>query len=138
MNVSKVDLFIRRSTSIPLTSVDILDYTLANHIDFEAEIRFKEKTGVIQVETFGISLNGEGTCFYGMQIEAVVNRIKNCISIYHISRILHYHIFRILVDVQHDSSEIIDSLISQYQKNILDIIFMGDTWEILLTVTKSI
>ena len=127
MNVSKVDLFIRRSTSIPLTSVDILDYTLANHIDFEAEIRFKEKTGVIQVETFGISLNGEGTCFYGMQIEAVVNRIKNGISIYHISRILHYHSSRILVDVQHNSSKTVDSIIFQYQKGILDLIYMRDT-----------
>ena len=67
-----------------------------------------------------------------------MNRIKDGISLYHLSRILLYHLSRILVDVQHDSSEIIDSLISQYQKNILDIIFMGDTWEILLTVTKSI
>ena len=103
-----------------------MDYTLANRINFEAEIRFKEKTGVIQVETFGISLNGEGTCFYGIQIEAVVNRIKNCISIYHISRILHYHIFRILVDVQHDSSKTIESIIFQYQKGILDLIYMRD------------
>ena len=67
-----------------------------------------------------------------------MNRIKDGISLYHLSQILLYNLSRILVDVQHDSSEIIDSLISQYQKNILDIIFMGDTWEILLTVTKSI
>ena len=105
--------------SSELTSVEILDYTLANHINFEAEIRFKEETGVIQVETFGISLNAEGTCFYGMQIEAVMNRIKDGISLDHLSRIL--------VDVQQDSSKIVDSVISQYQKDILDLIFMGDT-----------
>ena len=95
MNVSKMDLFFPAininssettiELSSELTSVDILDYTLASHINFEAEIRFKKKTGVIQVETFGISPNGEGTCFYGMQIEFVVNRIKNGISLYHIS-----------------------------------------------------
>ena len=50
-----------------MTAVDILDYTLTNHINFEAEIRFAEDSGVVQVETFGVSLNAEGTCFYGMQ-----------------------------------------------------------------------
>ena len=52
--------------SSELTSVEILDYTLANHINFEAEIRFKEKTCVIQVKIFGISLNAERESFYGM------------------------------------------------------------------------
>merc|ERR1712165_322300 len=63
-----------------LTSVEILDYTLTNHINFEAEIRFDEDYGIVQVETFGMSLNAEGTCFYGMQIEAVMDRVKDKIS----------------------------------------------------------
>jgi hypothetical protein len=40
------------------------------------------------VETFGVSLNAEGTCFYGMQIEAVMDRIKDQISLDHLSRLL--------------------------------------------------
>ena len=52
--------------SSELTSVEILDYTLAKHINFEAEIRFKEETCVIQVKIFGISLNAERESFYGM------------------------------------------------------------------------
>mmetsp|Transcript_38301 Transcript_38301/g.122822 ORF Transcript_38301/g.122822 Transcript_38301/m.122822 type:complete len:350 (+) Transcript_38301:73-1122(+) len=43
-----------------MTAVDILDYTLTNHVNFEAEIRFAEGSGVVQVETFGVSLNAEG------------------------------------------------------------------------------
>ena len=101
-----------------LTSVNILDYTLTNHINFEAETRFPEDPGVVQVETFGISLNAEGTCFYGMQIEAVMDRIKDKISLDHLSRIL--------VDVQQDSSQIVDSVISQRQRDLLNIIFCGD------------
>mmetsp|Transcript_45192 Transcript_45192/g.54796 ORF Transcript_45192/g.54796 Transcript_45192/m.54796 type:complete len:856 (+) Transcript_45192:187-2754(+) len=101
-----------------LTSVEILDYTLTNHINFEAEIRFAEETGVVQVETFGVSLNAEGTCFYGMQIEAVMDRIKDNISLDHLARIL--------VDVQQDSSAIVDSVISQYQRDLLNLIFIGD------------
>lgn len=101
-----------------LTSVEILDYTLTNHINFEAEIRFAEDTGVVQVETFGMSLNAEGTCFYGMQIEAVMDRIKDNISLDHLSRIL--------VDVQQDSSVIVDSVLSPYQRELLNLVFQGD------------
>ena len=101
-----------------LTSMEILDYTLTNHLNFEAEIRFAEDAGVIQVETFGMSLNSEGTCFYGMQIEAVMDRIKDNISLDHLSRIL--------VDVQQDSSSIVDSIISQYQRDLLSLVFRGD------------
>ena len=28
----------------------------------------------MQVETFGVSCNADGTCFYGMQIEALLDR----------------------------------------------------------------
>jgi len=101
-----------------MTAVDILDYTLTNHINFEAEIRFSEDSGVVQVETFGVSLNAEGTCFYGMQVEAVMDRIKDNISLDHLARLL--------VDVQQDSSSIVDSIISQYQRDLLDLIFLGD------------
>lgn len=102
-----------------LTSVEVLDYTETNHINFEAQIRFREDPGVVQVETFGVSLNAEGTCFYGMQVEAVMNRIKDNISLDHLSRML--------VDAQEDSSSIVDSVISQYQRDLLDLVFIGDS-----------
>jgi len=49
-----------------LTSVNILDYTLTKHVNFEADIHLPEDEGIVQVETFGVSLNSDGTCFYGM------------------------------------------------------------------------
>lgn len=47
--------------------------TTASNIvwSFKAEINFAEESGVVQVETFGVSLNAEGTCFYGMQVQCV-------------------------------------------------------------------
>lgn len=48
-----------------LTSVNILDYTLTGHINFEADIHFPEESGITQVETFGVSMNADGTIFYG-------------------------------------------------------------------------
>lgn len=102
-----------------LTSVDILDYTLTNHINFEAEINFaNDGDDVVQVETFGVSLNAEGTCFYGLQVEAVMDRIKDNISLDHLSRLL--------VDVQSDSSAIVDAIISQYQRDLMQLVFLGD------------
>ena len=108
----------RIEMSPELTSVDILDYTLTNHINFEAEINFHQGSGVVQVETFGVSLNAEGTCFYGLQVEAVMDRIKDNISLDHLSRLL--------VGVQLDSCVIVDSIISQYQRELLQLVFLGD------------
>jgi len=104
--------------SSELTSVEILDYSLTNHINIEAEIKLPESRGIVQVETFGISLNAEGTCFYGMQLEAVMDRIKDNISLDLLARVL--------VDVQQDSCTIVDSLLSQRQRDLLDIVYAGD------------
>lgn len=52
----------------------------------------------VQVETFGVSINAYGTCFYGLQLEAVMDRVKDAISLDHLSRLL--------ADVQTDSSEV--------------------------------
>lgn len=101
-----------------LTSVNILDYTLTKHINFEADIHLPEPEGVVQVETFGVSMNADGTVFYGMQIEAVMDRIKDNISLDHLSRLL--------VDVHIDSSKIVDSVISAYQRQLMNLIFLGD------------
>jgi hypothetical protein len=101
-----------------LTSVEVLDYTLTNHINIEAEIKFPEDKLIVQVETFGVSLNSEGTCYYGMQVESVLDKIKDNISIDHLSRIL--------VDVQQDSSAIVDSMLSQYQRDLMNLVFVGD------------
>ena len=54
---------------------------MTNHVNFEADIHFPEEPGVVQVEMFGVSMNSHGTMFYGMQVEAVLDRIKDNISL---------------------------------------------------------
>ncbi|TYZ60327.1 hypothetical protein PybrP1_010820, partial [[Pythium] brassicae (nom. inval.)] len=98
-----------------LTSINILDYTMTNHVNFEADIHFPEAPGVVQVETFGCSLTAAGSCLYGMQVEAIMDRIKDNISLDHLSRLL--------VDVHMDSSKIVDSVLSAYQRALLNLIF---------------
>ena len=101
-----------------LTTVNVLDYSLTDHINFEADIHFPEPPGIVQVETFGVSIMAIGTCFYGMQIEAVMDRIKDNISLDHLARLL--------VDVHMDSSKIVDSVISSYQRQLLQLVFCND------------
>ena len=106
------------SVPVGLTSVNILDFHPTRHVNIEAEIHAPVTDGVVQVETFGISVSHMGTMFYGMQIEAVMNRIKDNISIDHLARLL--------VDVHKDSSEIVDSITSRHQNDLMDVIFVGD------------
>jgi WD repeat-containing protein 35 len=101
-----------------LTSVNILDYTMTKHVNFEAEIKIPEESGIIQVEAFGVSMNADGTMFYGMQVEAVMDRIKDNVSLDTLSRLL--------VDVAIDSSTIVDSILSSYQRKLLTLIFGKD------------
>lgn len=101
-----------------LTTVDVLDYSPTEHVNFEADIHYPEEKDIIQVETFGVSMNASGCNFYGMQIEAVMDRIKDNISVDHLSRLL--------VDVAIDSSRIVDSVISAYQRKMIDTIYQGD------------
>mmetsp|Transcript_10807 Transcript_10807/g.26463 ORF Transcript_10807/g.26463 Transcript_10807/m.26463 type:complete len:893 (+) Transcript_10807:104-2782(+) len=101
-----------------LTQVGILDYDLINCINFEAEINYPEAEGIVQVENFGMHLNVDGTIMYGMKIEAIMERKADDISLDMLSRLL--------VDVQKDSSQIINDLLSAYQRSLLEMIFSGD------------
>lgn len=106
------------SVPVGLTSVNILDFHPTRHVNIEAEIHEPVTDGVVQVETFGISVSHMGTMFYGMQIEAVMNRIKDNISIDHLARLL--------VDVHKDSSGIVDSITAAHQNDLMDVVFVGD------------
>lgn len=101
-----------------LTEVRILDYDPVRYINFEAEINFPEDDGIVQVENFGIHLNVDGTIFYGIRVDAILDKRSDRISVDLLSRLL--------VDIHQDSSEIMDDLLSSYQNSLLDMVFLGD------------
>ena len=108
------------SLSIPpgMTDVKIIDYDFVRFINFEAEINYPEDEGIVQIENFGMHLNVDGTILYGIKVEAIMDRHADHISLDHLSRLL--------VDVHQDSSEIMNDLLSGFQRSLLDMIFMGD------------
>lgn len=101
-----------------LTNINVLDYSHTRHANFEADIYMPVDAGIVQVETLGISVNADGTVFYGMQIEAVMDRIKDNISVDQLSRLL--------VDVTLDSTTMVDSVVSGYQRKLLHLIYSGN------------
>lgn len=107
------------STPPGTTLVNILDFDFVNFINFEAEINYPEDEGVVQVENFGMHLNVDGTIIYGMTIEAIMDRTKESVNVDNLSRLL--------VDVHQDSSQIMDDLLTGYQKALLDMLFVGDS-----------
>ena len=101
-----------------LTKVAILDYDFIGCINFEAEINYPEDEGIVQIENFGMHLNVDGLIMYGMKVEAIMERKADDVSLDMLSRLL--------VDVQSDSSKIVNDLLSVYQRSLLSMIFCGD------------
>ena len=101
-----------------MTTVRILDYHPTAHVNLEAEIQYPEDDGIVQVETFGIHFSKEGTLVYGMRLESIGARLKDDISV--------DMLCRVLADVHEDSSVIVDSLLSLYQRKLLQMTYNGD------------
>ena len=102
-----------------LTSVSILDHDMTRFTNIEAQVYYPEDDGVVQVEHFGIHARMDGTIVYGLMIESVMDRILENISLDNLARLL--------VDVHVDSSKIMESLLSNHQRDLLDMIFLGNT-----------
>ena len=101
-----------------LTEVQLLDFAPETYVNFEAEVHFPEDEGIVQIENMGVHVDHQGSIVYGCILEAVLDRVRNKISLDLLSRVL--------ADLLQDSSELIDSLISEHQRQLLDITYYGD------------
>ena len=102
-----------------LTSVQILDFDMTRSTNIEAQVYYPEEEGTVQIEQFGIHVRLDGTCLFGLFIESVLDRILENISLDNLARLL--------VDIHIDSSKIMDSILSNHQRDLLDMIFLGNT-----------
>ncbi|TMW59514.1 hypothetical protein Poli38472_004583 [Pythium oligandrum] len=101
-----------------LTKIAIVDFEFDSFTNFEADIHVPEAEGIVQIESFGMHLNGDGTIIYGMYIDAIMDQSADSIYVDHLSRLL--------VDVDLDSSKIINDLLSPHQRDLMDMLFMED------------
>ena len=98
-------------------------------MNFEAEINFPEEEGIVQVEQFGLHINVDGTVFYGIKVESIKNRTAEKISIDALSRVL--------VDVQLDSSKILDDVLTTYQRSLLEVVSFGAVLGLIWLCARS-
>lgn len=102
--------------SVPpgLSHIRVLEFDPVHFINFEAEIYFPEDPGIVQVETLGMHVRDDGACVFGISVEAILHHQADRISL--------DHLCRLVADVQHDSSQVMSDLLSQYQKALLGLI----------------
>lgn len=100
-----------------LTNINIVDVIEGQRVNLEAEIYFPEEEGIVQVENFGVHVHVSGCCFCGIRIEAIQERIRNRISLDSLSRVL--------VDMQQDSSRVMDTILSTRQRAMLELVYRG-------------
>jgi len=101
-----------------LTRVTVNSYNEAHFLNIEAEVDFPEEDGIVQVEHFGLRYQRDGATFYGLKVEAVMDQVINEISVDYLSRLI--------ADVHIDSSKVTDSLISERQRKLLDMVYAGN------------
>ncbi len=94
-----------------LTSIRVLDFEYGKFINFEADIRYPESSGVVQVEFFGINMNASGCVTYGMRIEAIGVFIGDKVQLEGISRVF--------VDMNQDAARVCGDLLSDLQRSLV-------------------
>lgn len=100
-----------------LTSLRVLDFFGIQHVNVEASIEFPEDDGIVQIENFGINVRETGSVIYGLRIDSVMDRVKHDVSIDLLSRLM--------VDIHVDSSALMHSVLSPYQKTVISHVYGG-------------
>lgn len=98
-----------------LTRISIASANPAQFCNMEAQVEYPEVAGITQFESFGIRYAREGDVICGIKVESCMTKILNDIPVDFLSRIA--------ADVQVDSSKLTTSLMSPYQRNLLETVY---------------
>ena len=107
------------ATASGLTSARILDFDIMRHVNIEAEIRYPEDEGIVQVEFFGIHVNTLGNVLFGIAVDSIMARPAESLPIDLLTRMA--------VDVVQDSSKILHDVLNSYQRHLLHTLSPGST-----------
>ncbi|MCK5686855.1 hypothetical protein KAJ27_22140 [bacterium] len=98
-----------------LTQVFVRDYDTTGYINFDASLASPESDGIRQIEEFGVHTSSFGRCIYGLNIEDIAAMGKEHVSVDHLARLIS--------DVIIDSTMMMNTLLTAYQKNLLNLVF---------------
>ncbi|MEX2683236.1 MAG: hypothetical protein Q6373_016800 [Candidatus Sigynarchaeota archaeon] len=104
----------RFKTEAHETAIEILDFHPSRFIKFNAQVYYPEEEGITQVERFGVYINSTGKIIIGMKIDSILGK-KDLFSIDTITRLFS--------DIVFDSSELLDTILTNHQRSILNLVF---------------
>lgn len=99
--------------------VIVEDFQPSEYVSFRAYLNYPEDEGIIQNEELSGHINSWGRVVYGADLVEVENGSDGWVSLDVLTRII--------VDLTMDTSQMIDSLLTEYQRNLLDLVFMDES-----------
>ncbi len=96
------------------TKVVVKDYSLDQYVNLEAMIDLPEEEGVVQIEEMAIFVSKAGFVIYSLDLKEI-DGSNTYMSLDKITRVV--------ADLSQDSSVVIDSLLTEFQRNFINIIF---------------
>lgn len=99
-----------------LTQVFVRGSKPGENVSFDASIMYPEDDGIEQIEEFGVHVNMAGQVVYGLKVESIAGHDCHRVSLDHLSRLL--------ADVSSDSSRMMETLLTSYQRTLLSLVFL--------------
>ncbi len=96
------------------TKVLVNDYELDSFVNLEAQIDLPEEEGIVQIEEMAIFISKSGFVVYSLDLREIEGQ-NSYMSLDKLTRVV--------ADISQDSSLVIDSLLTEFQRHFLEIIF---------------
>ncbi len=106
------------STSSDLSRVRVVQSERTEYVEFISDVLYHETGGSIQTEQIGIHVDKSGRVTHGVEIlESKGRKEKHSLD----------SLSRIVADLVDDSSRVMDTVLNNYQKNLLNLVYAGQS-----------
>lgn len=105
-------------TKPTLSRVRVLDFERTGFVEFISDVLFQDTGGEIQSEQIGIHVDVSGRVTHGMKVVETMGE-KEKFSMDSLSRIV--------ADLVEDSSRVMDTVLNNYQRRLLNLVYAGQS-----------
>ena len=95
------------------------EYNPSEYVTFHAQLNYPEGQGIIQNEVLSGNINSWGRVVFGAELYEVEGSTDGWVSLDILTRII--------ADLTIDTSIMLDSLITEYQRNLMDLVFLNES-----------
>ena len=107
-----------------LARVHVAEYVPGERVEFESQIYYKEEEGILQTERVWVSVQSYGLVVYGCSIREVgYENPENPKTIKWSEFVSLDRLARIVTDLLEDTSTLMSTLLSSYQRRILGVVY---------------